>query len=218
MLSTETLCTPVTKPKTENPRTLLTATETCIKPETHTETAYGQRESMMQSGTDCLTAELYQDSHTKHNAHVGVHSGVCLSNEETCHDTTTTDTPTDTPQDHVTMEHALHFCSLKQVRLDTCSPTKVPTTSPVKQVELDHVSTCSYRSRKQVRFPSDSSISVVHEIVAWNYAYRAARKGPWELYARNRAHFRRKIDNLALVIEPCLAKKIANMHLCPYGT
>lgn len=63
--------------------------------------------------------------------------------------------------------------------------------------------------RKQVRFPSDSSIAVVHEMVAWNFAYRAARKGQWEEYARNRAHFLRRIDKLASILEPCIAKKLA---------
>ena len=63
--------------------------------------------------------------------------------------------------------------------------------------------------RKQVHFPPDSSIAVVHEMVAWNFAYRAARKGQWEEYARNRAHFLRRIDKLASILEPCIAKKLA---------
>ena len=67
------------------------------------------------------------------------------------------------------------------------------------------------RTRKQVHFPDDSDISVVHVIVAWRYAYQAARKGPWEQYARDRAHFRRRIDNLSSILEPCLANKIASM-------
>lgn len=65
---------------------------------------------------------------------------------------------------------------------------------------------------KQVHFPDGSDISVVHEMVAWNYAYRTARRGPWEQFARDRSHFRRRIDNLAPVLEPCLSRKVAKIH------
>lgn len=64
-------------------------------------------------------------------------------------------------------------------------------------------------SKKQVHFPDDSKISKVHKIVAWNFAYRAARRGHWEQFARDRAHFRRRIDRIASVLEPCLARKMA---------
>ena len=74
-------------------------------------------------------------------------------------------------------------------------------------VSSDTSSAATNRS-KQVRFADDS---VVHEMVVWNYAYRAARKGPWEQCARDRAHFRRRIENLASVLEPCLKNKVAKM-------
>lgn len=63
--------------------------------------------------------------------------------------------------------------------------------------------------RRRVHFPCDSNIAVVHLIVAWHFAYEEARRGPWEQYARDRAHFRRKVDNLAKILEPCLVKKMA---------
>ena len=62
--------------------------------------------------------------------------------------------------------------------------------------------------RKRVSFVSEPQLVQVHHIVAWNYAYRSCRKGPWEQYARDRMHFRSRIDRVAGVIEPCLQRKL----------
>ena len=35
---------------------------------------------------------------------------------------------------------------------------------------------------------------VIHIMVHWDYAYRAARKGPWEEMARDRDRFRGRIN------------------------
>lgn len=64
-------------------------------------------------------------------------------------------------------------------------------------------------SRKRVHFPHDSKLVSVHRVVVWNFAYRAARKGPWEQFARDRAHFRRRVEGVASVLEPCLAARRA---------
>ena len=61
---------------------------------------------------------------------------------------------------------------------------------------------------KHVSFKPDCELVVVHNMVAWDFAYRAARKGPWEEYARNRQHFRRRIDTLSSILTPCLIKKL----------
>lgn len=53
----------------------------------------------------------------------------------------------------------------------------------------------------QVRF---NDIPIVHHMIKWNYAYRAARKGPWEQMARNRERFRRRINHIASVLNPIL--------------
>ena len=66
-------------------------------------------------------------------------------------------------------------------------------------------------SRKRVSFVEGSKLVEVHLIVAWQYAYKSCRKGPWEQYARDRMHFRRKIETIASIIEPCLAKKICHI-------
>ena len=68
-------------------------------------------------------------------------------------------------------------------------------------------------SRKRVSFVEGSKFVEVHCIVAWQYAYKSCRKGPWEQYARDRMHFRRKIESIAGIIEPCLAKKICHISL-----
>lgn len=38
----------------------------------------------------------------------------------------------------------------------------------------------------------------------WNYAYRAARKGNWEMYARDRERFKMRIDRTAHVLNRIL--------------
>ena len=65
---------------------------------------------------------------------------------------------------------------------------------------------------KRVRFKSNSKLVVVHHIIAWSFAYRAARRGPWEEYARDRHRFARRIERCASVLEPCLSRKISQYH------
>ena len=75
---------------------------------------------------------------------------------------------------------------------------------------VDDLSMPVTNKKRGVNFPDDSKLTVIHTIVAWEFAYRAARKGPWEQFARDRAHFRRRIELLAPTLEPCLAKKVAS--------
>ncbi len=69
--------------------------------------------------------------------------------------------------------------------------------------------TITSTTKKQVSFKCDAELVEVHTIVAWEYAYRAARKGPWEQYARDRCHFRRRINSVSSVLEPCLLSKLS---------
>lgn len=66
--------------------------------------------------------------------------------------------------------------------------------------------------KKKVSFVPDSELVKVHHIVVWNYAHRSCRKGPWEQYARDRGHFRCRIDRISSIIEPCLQKKLEQMY------
>lgn len=45
----------------------------------------------------------------------------------------------------------------------------------------------------------------MHEIRAWKYAYREARKGQWEQVGRDRERFEKKIKDLSQTITPILA-------------
>ncbi|KAM5131768.1 protein phosphatase 1 regulatory subunit 15A [Mantella aurantiaca] len=54
---------------------------------------------------------------------------------------------------------------------------------------------------KKVRF---SSNVVVHRMVTWSYAYRKARKGPWEECARDRSRFKKRIAETEAAIGFCL--------------
>lgn len=41
-------------------------------------------------------------------------------------------------------------------------------------------------------------------MVKWNYAYRAARKGPWEEMARDNERFKGRIKSIKAVLDPIL--------------
>lgn len=49
---------------------------------------------------------------------------------------------------------------------------------------------------KKVRFASEHSLCQVHPMVKWSYAYQAARKGPWEMYARDRCRFKERAHKI----------------------
>ncbi|XP_076231760.1 protein phosphatase 1 regulatory subunit 15 [Calliopsis andreniformis] len=48
---------------------------------------------------------------------------------------------------------------------------------------------------------------VVHVMVQWDYAYRAARRGPWEEMARDRERFRGRINCIERVLNPILTSQ-----------
>lgn len=58
--------------------------------------------------------------------------------------------------------------------------------------------------KTKVRF---NPMPIVHTMIQWNYAYRAARRGPWEEMARDRERFRSRINCIGHVLEPVLAKQ-----------
>ncbi|XP_046618028.1 uncharacterized protein LOC124304081 isoform X2 [Neodiprion virginianus] len=57
------------------------------------------------------------------------------------------------------------------------------------------------RSKLKVRF---SQHPVIHTMIAWDYAYRAARKGPWEAMVRDRARFKDLINKMSKILDPIL--------------
>ncbi|ESO91572.1 hypothetical protein LOTGIDRAFT_233378 [Lottia gigantea] len=66
-------------------------------------------------------------------------------------------------------------------------------------------STCrKSKTQKKVRFEEGEKLTTVYQMVAWSFAYRASRKGPWEQYARDRERFQRKIRDLEEVLSQIL--------------
>ena len=62
---------------------------------------------------------------------------------------------------------------------------------------------------KRVTFKPDNELVTIHSMVTWDYAYRACRRGPWEQMAQDRLRFARRIEEVGLVLEPCL-KRLMN--------
>ena len=82
--------------------------------------------------------------------------------------------------------------------------------SDIPYTDTAGVNDRSCRQSKHVSFKCDGELAEVHCIVAWNYAYRSARHGPWEQLARDRMHFRRRIDSVAPILESCLSKMLGS--------
>ncbi|XP_034279142.1 protein phosphatase 1 regulatory subunit 15A [Pantherophis guttatus] len=81
-----------------------------------------------------------------------------------------------------------------------CQPSPRKNTSPLP---AEIVSQQEIQVKKKVRF---SPVVTVHSLVVWDYASRAARRGPWEEMARDRCRFHRRITQMAAILEPCLAE------------
>ena len=94
----------------------------------------------------------------------------------------------------------------------TSSSTKIHSTgSQHIQTSYDEHSTVvvpAKNCRNKVTFKPDSELVTVHCIVAWKYAYRACRKGPWEQYAVDRERFNKRIQAANAVLAPCLLEKL----------
>lgn len=58
---------------------------------------------------------------------------------------------------------------------------------------------------KTVRFLDEPKIHVMY---TWIYASKAARRGEWEMAARDRERFRMRINKFSDVINPVLLKKL----------
>lgn len=58
---------------------------------------------------------------------------------------------------------------------------------------------------RKVKF--DTSRNKMYNMVVWNYAYREARKGRWEIKALDRFRFQRRIQSVGVVILNILDQK-----------
>lgn len=91
------------------------------------------------------------------------------------------------------------------------SPTCVikPSHCPLQDTQntKEEISTVKLTSQcKRVSFKPANQLVTVHHMITWNYAYRASRRGPWEQMAQDRARFKHRIEELAVILEPCLKK------------
>lgn len=93
---------------------------------------------------------------------------------------------------------------------DTHSPVDIINDSEAtgSTVDSDLLSHPHTSQKKSVSFKADHELEEVHYIIAWQYAYRSARKGPWEQFARDRDRFKNRIESVKIVLEPCLVKKL----------
>lgn len=57
----------------------------------------------------------------------------------------------------------------------------------------DEVDFCHAKDQKKVTFASTDKLCQIHPMIKWSFAYKAARKGPWEMYAWDRARFKDRI-------------------------
>ncbi|XP_053962875.1 protein phosphatase 1 regulatory subunit 15A [Anastrepha ludens] len=61
---------------------------------------------------------------------------------------------------------------------------------------------------KKVRF---NLAPEIHTMYAWSFAYQSARKGHWEMFARDRDRFRKRIENTSKYLNPILTPEHRNM-------
>lgn len=144
----------------------------------------------------------------------------CGSQQKSSHSKCNTSEPAPSSNSQLSVSHTNSTCGLKEneslVRNLQCHSQSAPNicvhnseqcTSDTASVKTPANKTCKKRG-KHVSFKPDSELAVVHLMISWDFAYRAARKGPWEQYARDRQHFKRRIDSVSSVITPCLVKKL----------
>ena len=102
-------------------------------------------------------------------------------------------------------------CELMSVYLETpiCDINNGSQGVDVIFNDFDDKRDCNTSSRKRVSFRSD--LTEVHQIIAWKYAYHAARKGPRERAAADRAHFKQRIMEVETILAPTLQKQLNNL-------
>ena len=145
---------------------------------------------------------------------------VCASQQNSSHSKCNATEPPPSSNSQLTISQTNCTCGLKEEEPlvwnmrchshsspNICVHNSEQCTSDTTSVVTPTNSTCK-KKRKHVSFKPDSELAVVHLMISWDFAYRTARKGPWEQYARDRQHFKRRIDSVGSVITPCLVKKL----------
>ena len=86
-----------------------------------------------------------------------------------------------------------------------CKQAHIEKTSNVEQEKVSH------ETSRKVHFRTALDLVIIHHMKQWDFAYREARKGPWELAAADRCRFWRRIKELDEVISPCLQRKLQSI-------
>lgn len=60
------------------------------------------------------------------------------------------------------------------------------------------------KAKKKVRFAEGKLLTCFHLMIAWDFALRSARIGPWETLARDTVRFQNRISRTAAVLDPVL--------------
>lgn len=60
------------------------------------------------------------------------------------------------------------------------------------------------KAKKKVRFAEGKLLTCFHPMIAWDFALRSARIGPWETLARDTVRFQNRISRTAAVLDPIL--------------
>jgi len=92
-----------------------------------------------------------------------------------------------------------------------------------KEVETDKTGSFFFRNstvkttsqdkrKKKVCFKPDYELAVVHPMIVWNFAYRQARKGTWEVDALDRLRFQKRIEEVDKILSPVLLAKIEEVN------
>lgn len=94
-------------------------------------------------------------------------------------------------------------CAIKQSRCITTN------TCPLVEEDIPMIRLPS--RNKKVTFKPDKELVTIHRIVAWDYAYRSCRRGPWEQMAQDRVRFAKRIEEVGTILEPCLKKLLSQI-------
>jgi hypothetical protein len=69
---------------------------------------------------------------------------------------------------------------------------------------MDHLNISQSAQQHDERKVHFNDLIEIHTMVTWNYAYRSARKGPWETMARDRFRFHDRIRKIEIVLDQVL--------------
>uniref|UniRef100_A0ACB8EWC3 Uncharacterized protein n=2 Tax=Sphaerodactylus townsendi TaxID=933632 RepID=A0ACB8EWC3_9SAUR len=193
---------------------------------------WSSEDEIEETGQSCLDGTLLEcdtaaEGHSQHQGFPENLSGSCFSNVDPpsllCFSKSVQPVAVASPEpkNHKEIAVSFHirqedsrleeFCDLPKPSEDQRSATGHPPHSSCQlgtERNCDLVTTeTSLDSRKEhqtvkkVRF---SSKVAVHTLVVWDYASRAARRGPWEEMARDRCRFQRRIAEVGALLKPCL--------------